>query len=170
MEKKTMINYQNGKIYTIRYKLNNNLIYVGSTVQPLCKRFNRHIKNSYNEKETCKLYTMMRETNDYNNWYIELYENYPCNNKEELCKKEGEIIRLIGTLNMYIAGRTLQDYKQEKRIEINNKNKEYYNKIKDIKEEKNKQIIICDCGRSFRKDSLSKHLKSKIHQQLTYYI
>ncbi len=35
--------------------------------------------------------------NKYNgNWEkcnYELYENYSCNNREELCKKEGEIIR-----------------------------------------------------------------------------
>ncbi len=30
--------YKNGKIYTIRYKNDNSLIYVGSTVQPLFKR------------------------------------------------------------------------------------------------------------------------------------
>ncbi len=44
-----------------------------------------------------KLYVEVN--NDWSNWYIELYENYPCNNREELCKREGEIIRLIGTLN-----------------------------------------------------------------------
>ena len=31
--------YQNGKIYTIRNKNDDNLIYVGSTVQPLHKHF-----------------------------------------------------------------------------------------------------------------------------------
>ena len=25
---------------------------------------------------------------DWDNWYIELYENFPCNNKEELNKRE----------------------------------------------------------------------------------
>ena len=31
--------YNNGKIYTIRCRDDNNLIYVGSTVQPLYKRW-----------------------------------------------------------------------------------------------------------------------------------
>jgi hypothetical protein len=31
--------YKNGKIYTIRYKNDDSLIYVGSTVQPLFKRW-----------------------------------------------------------------------------------------------------------------------------------
>jgi hypothetical protein len=44
------------------------------------------------------------------NLYIELYEMYKCNTKE-LVKREGEIIRQIGTLNKNIAGRTLKEYR-----------------------------------------------------------
>lgn len=33
------------------------------------------------------------------NWYIELYELYPCGSREELGKREGEVIRLISNLN-----------------------------------------------------------------------
>ena len=32
------------------------------------------------------IYQKMRGT-DINNWYIELYENFPCDNKEQLNKK-----------------------------------------------------------------------------------
>ena len=45
--KKEMPNYSNGKIYTIRYRNDDNLIYVGSTTQMLCRRFQKH-KNQYN--------------------------------------------------------------------------------------------------------------------------
>ena len=37
--------YKNGKIYTIRYKNDDSLIYVGSTIQPLFKRWFEH--NTY---------------------------------------------------------------------------------------------------------------------------
>ena len=47
---------------------------------------------------------------DWDNWYIELFENFPCNSKEELNKREGEIIREIGTVNKTIAGRTHKEY------------------------------------------------------------
>jgi len=47
----------------------------------------------------------MRETN-INDWYIELYEDFPTERKEQLNKREGVIIREIGTLNKNIAGRT----------------------------------------------------------------
>ena len=56
----------------------------------------------------------------FDDFYIELYENYPCNSKEELNKREGEVIREIGTLNSNIAGRTKEEYK-----------KIYYEKIKN---------------------------------------
>ena len=38
--------YKNGKIYTIRNINDYNLIYVGSTIQPLYKRFHDHKKDS----------------------------------------------------------------------------------------------------------------------------
>ena len=105
--------YKNGKIYTIRNINDNNLIYVGSTIQPLYKRFHDHKKKCMNEnnKEYNKfLYKKIRETNNINDWYIELYENYPTETKELLLKREGEVIREIGTLNKKIEGRTKKEW------------------------------------------------------------
>ena len=58
------------------------------------------------EKPTISFYQYI---DDWNDWYIELYENYPCENKEQLNKREGEIIREIGTVNKQIAGRTYKE-------------------------------------------------------------
>ena len=117
--------YKNGRIYTIRFYDDNNLIYVGSTIQSSYKRFADHKKNANNEKN--KGYTMllsqkMWET-DFNNWYIELYENFPCDNKEQLNKREGEIIREIATLNKNIAGRTIKEYYEQNKENILEKKK-----------------------------------------------
>ncbi len=74
--------YNNGKIYTIRCREENNLIYVGSTVQPLYKRWYQHktTYNNENSKEYNKLlYTKMRELG-IDKFYIELYENFNCEN------------------------------------------------------------------------------------------
>ncbi len=102
--------YKNGKIYTIRCKNDDSLIYVGSTVQPLFKRWYTHKNNLNNEKcNNFLLYKKMRETN-IEDWYIELYEEFSCENKEQLNKREGQIIREIGTLNKQIAGRTSKEY------------------------------------------------------------
>ena len=82
--------YKNGKIYTIRYKNDNRLIYVGSTVQPLYKRWSQHKLDSKNPKhENRLLYSKMNET-DINDWYIELYEDCPCERKEQLTQREGQ--------------------------------------------------------------------------------
>ena len=105
-----MPDYSKAKIYTISCKTDETSIYVGSTVQPLSYRFSghkrsqdtsiyKHIKNKYN--------------GDWSNWYIELYEEFPCENKEQLKRKEGEIIRLIGTINRYmLIGLTTEERRE----------------------------------------------------------
>ena len=118
--------YKNGKIYTIRCKNDDTLIYVGSTIQPLFKRWHAHKKNLNNEKCNNILYQKIRETN-IEDFYIELYEEFSCENKEQLNKREGEIIREIGTLNKRIEGRTYKEYNDDNK----SKRKENYNNNKD---------------------------------------
>jgi len=139
-----MVNYQNGKIYTIRCRSDENLIYVGSTSQTLSQRMTLH-RSCCKRGDGCSLYDYIID-NDWSDFYIELYEKYPCNDKAELCKREGEIIRQIGTINKCIAGRTKKEYyednvdKYKKYYEDNaEKIKEYYEenaeKIKEYKKE-----------------------------------
>ena len=186
--------YNNGKIYTIRCIDNNNLIYVGSTIQPLYKRWYEH-KQLYNKegKQYNKLlYIKMRELG-FNKFYIELYENFKCENIEELHKKEGEIIRQIATLNKKIEGRTVKEYYKDNKENQNKKCKEYRDNNKEKIKEKDKQYykdnkekiknyydknkekildyqkqyqkekINCVCGSSFCKSKLSRHEKTKKH-------
>jgi hypothetical protein len=134
-------NYKNGKIYTVRCKNDNSLIYVGSTIQPLFKRWYQHkqiLNNEKSKKYNFFLYQKMRETN-IEDWYIELYEEFSCENKEQLNKRDGEIIREIGTLNKKIAGRTHKEYKKEYREnnkeKISEQMKEYYKNNKEKKKE-----------------------------------
>jgi len=105
-----MPNYQEGKIYTIRCKTDDNLIYVGSTVERLSQRLAKH---RYQSKKSPHFKIYQNINNDWDNWYIELYELYPCNTKEELLKREGEMIRKIGTLNHVINGRTKKEYQED---------------------------------------------------------
>ena len=117
-----MPDYQQGKIYTIRCRTDDTLIYVGSTIQSLAVRWGGHKKDSKQEKnKNMLIYTTIN--NDWSNWYYELYELYPCSCKQELDRKEGEIIRLIGTLNKNIAGRTPKEY-----VEANKEKKTEYAK------------------------------------------
>ena len=123
--------YNNSKIYCNRNSIND-MIYIGSTTQPLSKRMGEHRNNINCVKcKNYKLYETMRELGRYN-FYIELLENYECNNLEELRKREGELIREYTTeLNNRIAGRTGNEWYYENK----DKKKTYYETNKDkIKE------------------------------------
>lgn len=168
-----MIDYNNAKIYTIKYKNDASLIYVGSTTQILSKRFTEH-KSYYNKgDERSLLYLKMKETNDIDNWYIELYENYSCNNKEELHKKEGEVIKEIGTLNKLVSGRTRKEYYNDNKDkwEVYNSN-EYREKNRErireaqrkySRKECNYDVVNCVCGCNVKKHNLSRHKKTDFH-------
>ena len=125
--------YKNGKIYTIRYTNDDTLIYVGSPTQPLYKRFMDHKKSVTNEKihaYNMLLYQKMRET-DIHDWYIELYEDFQAERKEQLNKREGEIIREIATLNKRIEGRTPKEWIVTNKNKLKEYNKDDYETNKD---------------------------------------
>ncbi len=146
-----MPDYANGKIYTIRFH-NSNEIYIGSTTQSLAVRFGGH------KRQKTSLFNLINNKYD-GNWeecYYELYENYSCSNKEELCRKEGEIIRKFkddknyDCINNIIAGRTYKEYcidnieKEKERYKIyrvknNDKLKEYRKQYYENNPEYNKQ-------------------------------
>ena len=165
-----MPDYSKGKIYTIRCKTDTSLIYVGSTIQSLSKRFAGH-KLDKDRGYNSLLY---KQINDWNDWFIELYENCPCNSVEELRKKEGEIIRLIGTLNYQIAGRNHKEYNDDNKEKyheyrkinaekMRNYAKEYRAKnYEKIKEEKSK-ICLCECGKQYTQGHKIRHEKTKFH-------
>jgi hypothetical protein len=142
--------YKNGKIYTIRYRGDDSLIYVGSTCLPLYKRWYKHKQGCFkeNNKEYNKiLYQKIRETDDFDNWYIELYEEYECENKEQLLKREGEIIRELGTLNKKIECRTKQEYVLNNKEEISRYQKQYY--------EQNRETLL-ESVKQYNKDNKQK--------------
>jgi hypothetical protein len=108
-----MPDYANAKIYTIRCRTDKDLIYVGSTTQTLSQRWTDHKQHSNHlNKQNRLLYKKINEIG-FDNFYIELYMEYPCTNKSQLQKKEGEITREIGNMNMVIAGNTIGKTKQE---------------------------------------------------------
>ncbi len=77
-----MPNYQNGKIYKITSP-STDKIYIGSTTQPLCKRFSDH-KSIFNTgiiKSSSAIII-------YEDCQIELIEECPCNTKKELLLRE----------------------------------------------------------------------------------
>ena len=130
-----MPDYKQGKIYTVRCKTDDTLIYVGCTTQSLRERMAKHKYDSINKPTTF----FYQHIDDWDNWYMELFENFPCNSKEELNKREGEIIREIGTVNKQIAGRTKKEYYEDNKDKMKQHYKEYQEKNKDMIAEKNKK-------------------------------
>jgi len=130
-----MPDYSKGVIYTIRC-LNDPNVYVGSTIQSLSVRMGGHRKAYVKNKVLGLNKEIVKNIDD---WKIELYELCPCLTRQELHRREGEVIREIGTLNKCIAGRTKNEYYIDNINKIKEYGKEYYIDNKDKIAEKDKK-------------------------------
>jgi hypothetical protein len=164
-----MPDYNKGKIYTIRCREDPSLIYVGSTTQPLSQRWTDHKSKCNNEKSkeyNRLLYKNMRELGQ-DKFYIELHEYYPCENKEQLNRKEGQVIREShSTLNKLVAGRTFQEYRNENKEKIKNLSKKYSENNKEKIKEYQSTVFLCVCGCSITKGSIARHERTSKHIKL----
>ena len=127
------MDYKNGQIYAIRSH-QTDLIYIGSTCTTLTKRFYDHKKKN----NTCSSSELMK----YADAYIELIENFPCNSKKELNKREGQIIRNSHCVNKNIAGRTIKERYIDNKEHILEIRKQYYIDNKEHTLKKVKQYYI----------------------------
>ena len=145
--------YNKGKIYAIRNYIDDD-VYIGSTTQPLSKRFNEHKKK--HKQNHCSIYKKILELGK-EHFYIELVEHCPCENKEELLKREGHFIREMGTVNHQIMGRPAGEY-QQNYIE---QNKEYIKQRRQKYYEHNKNKIneLCKSYRENNRDQINQKKK-----------
>jgi hypothetical protein len=119
-----MIKNIKGRIYAVRSP-NTDKIYIGSTIMPLSKRMyqHRHLNNLCTSKQIIEAGSA----------YIELIENYECNDKNELHKREGELIREHKNIcvNKFIPCRTKIEYRNENKEKLSASEKIYRNKNKE---------------------------------------
>jgi hypothetical protein len=97
---------------------------------------------------------------EFDDHYIDLAEEYACQNKMQLERREGEIMRATeNTVNRYIAGRTKAEYRRDNVVKI----KEYTQRpeVKLHLEERHE----CLCGGRFTTDNKAQHHKSKKHKE-----
>lgn len=183
-----MPNYKNGKVYGIYH--NGILVYIGSTTQVLAKRMTGH-RNDAKRKDTA-FYKYYNENNS-KDFQIILIENYTCDTKEQLFRREAELQRENpSTYNSRLPYKTDEEwelYKLELKEYMCNYNKNYRNKdIEKTREEENKRSkeyaknnrklrneiqrksnlktrykIQCDCGSEFYNQSKWQHEKSEKH-------
>lgn len=141
-----MPDYQLGKIYKVK---GGEECYIGSTADKLSARMNGHRNNYKSFLKTGKgkitLFNMF-EKYGLEECKIELMEDYPCNNKTELKRREGEVqAQTDNRVNHNVAGRTKKETYQEQN-------------------KKNLVVTICSCGGKVSNINKKKHLSSKKHK------
>jgi len=143
-----MPDYSKGLIYMLRHEddINEENIYIGSTTNfTQRKRAHKNILNNpLCKKYNTKLYKTIRENGGWEKWVMEWIEDYACNSKRELEKREGEITKNKAILNMCIAGRTNKEYYEDNKVKISKRQKQYRidNKEKFAEREKKKKKNI----------------------------
>ena len=120
-----MPNYRRAKLYYIRSHLRPDLVYIGATCRELSERFGEH-KNTRNG-------TASKQIIELEDAYIELLEFYPCDSKEELNRREGQLIRSMDCVNKNIPGRPREEGKNQ------------YNKNKRYKSLENSKVKVSQC-------------------------
>jgi hypothetical protein len=185
--------WSNGKIYRI---ISNNpeisVVYFGSTVQSLCRRMaghRGHFKKWLSGKEgkSSMIFDHFK-LHGIEQFHIELVEDFPCDNEQQLLTRENVYIRGFDCCNKHSAVRTSEEgkeyqkqyaqdnkekisiyqkqYYQDNAESINIKSKQYWQDNKDEISIKRKETITCSCGCITNKKHLNRHLKSKKHISL----
>ena len=171
------INYQLGKIYKIVSDQTEN-VYIGSTCEPtLARRMTGHRKDYKQYINTGKKYITSYELLKYDDSQIILIENWPCDNKDELHKRERYWIDQYNNhVNKIIPTRTGKEYKKDNETRIKEIKKEYYesNKydiLKQCKEYKQShKAKIKEREKRYReanKDDISKRIKDHYENNKT---
>ena len=107
--------YANGKIIKIT-DIGFNKCYIGSTIQPLCKRMAGHRTDFQRFKAgRAKFTTSFELFEEYGveNCKIELIEEYSCDTKEQLLQWEGLYIRQTDGVNKFVPDRKPKEYFKE---------------------------------------------------------
>lgn len=166
--------YEKGKIYMIITD-NSGDIYVGSTIQTLKARLQKH-ESYYRTGKYCSSQEILK----HGDYKIVLIKNYPCSSKLELEEEEGKFQRDMVCVNKRIASRTPKQWREDNKEAINNKNKEYNIKncevISDYQKEyriknretlriKRKEIFNCPCGGRYSRGDKARHFRSEKHQK-----
>lgn len=134
-----MPDYSKAKIYRIFCEDDE---YIGSTTRPLSERMNGHRQDYKRTIIRCCSSCILFDKYGIKNCKIELIEDYPCERKEQLLKREGEIQRERNCVNKLIAGRTPKEWREEHKEMLNIKKKEYTEKNKEKIYAYNKQYYL----------------------------
>jgi hypothetical protein len=153
-----MPDYSKSKIYVIKSN-NFNKWYVGSTTKKTINdRYSQHkwafkqIQKG-NPSECNYTSNKLLEKGD---CYIELIEEYPCNDKYELKKRENYWINQYDTINKV-------RYIEDENISEEEKKQKYLKQVE--KRNANKTFCICQCGGRYelKNTDVKRHQKTRKH-------
>jgi hypothetical protein len=133
-----MPDYSKAKIYRI-YCGNDE--YIGSTTRPLSERMAKH-RTEYKKGNMAITSRIVFDKHGVENCKIELIEDFPCERREQLDKREGEIQRERLCVNKYVAGRTTTEYYLENREVLIDIQKQYRERNKDNVDEYHRQHYL----------------------------
>jgi len=188
-----MPDYQKGKIYKI-VDLTTDECYIGSTCEPtLARRLAGHRNDYKTYLKGGRTYIKSFDIIKNENYDIQLIENFPCDSKDELHKREGYWIKTMNCVNKMVAGQTRKEYYeankdmiknyhhlyyQTNKAELNGKNKKYHLEHKDKMQENMKQYynankasialrqskkFDCECGGTYTSCHKAEHMRSIKH-------
>jgi hypothetical protein len=142
-------------IYTIRSKIYDNEIYIGSTKTSVSRRATIH-KSCCKRQMHSPLYNHINQNGGWENYYCELYEEF-IGTLDQLKKREGELIRQFKIdssmicLNHNIAGRTPLENLNEKyrnnpdyRLKCKLASKKQYQRLKSSLNTPKQNIMLED--------------------------
>jgi hypothetical protein len=109
-----MPDYSTGKIYVI-FSTSKKIFYIGSTTQSISQRLGKHNSDFKSYKLGKYNWVSSFDVLECEDYKIELLEEYPCCNRTQLGRREGEHIKTYSKngftcVNKNIAGRTIQEY------------------------------------------------------------
>ena len=169
------------KIYIVKFKNFHNVVYIGNTHMELKTRLRNHKYNT-----TTTLYKYIEKNNiDWNDVYIELYENFKYNDRYEYEKKEEEVIKIfLNDLNYIVINSsktggcfTKQILKEVKYYLISNlkdiiqENINYYYDNIEITKEEAKEITKEEAkekARLYSRDNYYRNRDKKLKQMEEY--
>jgi hypothetical protein len=156
-----MVNYSEGKIYKL-YCFDdegNEMMYIGSTASSIAKRLNVH------KTKTGCTSKLLFETGY--KVCVELLEEYPCENRNQLERREGYWIRKLPCINRNIAGRTVEEYREDNKEHIKEKQKEWYETNKEHIKEVQKEWY--EANKEHRKEKVKEWQEANKDHVKEYY-
>jgi len=159
---KKVIDYSKTIIYKIVCKdLSVVDVYVGNTTDFK----SRKAQHKYKAKTfDFKIYQIIRDNGGWENWDMIEIEKYPCADGNEARARERYWYETLeASLNTINPNRNKKEYREKTKKIRAEKDKEWYSKNREEISIKMKKRMICQCGLDIAFNSYQKHKKSPKH-------